>query len=65
MCHANLWPVAACLIAGYALVTFLARWDEWRETNRRRRLMAESLARYENAQNFWRPAPVVDVERRA
>ena len=65
MCHAAaLWPVAASLVAGYALVTFLARWDAWRETNRRRDLMSEWLARYEQAQHTWRESPVVDLERR-
>lgn len=66
MCpHNPLWPVVACLVAGYALVTFLARWDEWRETNRRRRLMDESLTRYEQAQNRWVESASVDLERRS
>ena len=65
MCSSPLWPIAGCLIAGYALVAFLTRLDAWRETNRRRRLMDESLTRYEQAQNRWVESPVVDVERRA
>lgn len=64
MCTANLWPVVACLIAGYALVAFLARLDEWRETNRKQRLLDEALTRHEQAQHRWVESTVVDVERR-
>lgn len=65
MCTANVWPAVAALVAGYALIALLLRVDAWRETSRRRRLMAESLDRYERAQNRWVESPVVDVERRA
>lgn len=64
MCTANLWPAVACLVAGYALVAFLARMDAWRETNRKQRLLDEALTRHEQAQSRWVESPVVDVERR-
>lgn len=58
----SIWPAVVCLIAGHALVAFLARLDAWRETNRRRSLMDQALTRYEMSQHFWRPSP--DNERR-
>lgn len=64
MCPINPWPAVACLVAGYALVAFLARLDAWRETRRRQRLLDESLARYERSQHRWVESPVVDTERR-
>lgn len=62
MCTANLWPVVACLIAGHALVAFLARLDAWREIRRKERRLVEALKRLEQSQHFWRPSP--DVQRR-
>lgn len=58
----SIWPAVACLIAGHALVAFLARLDAWRETNRQQRLLDEALTRQEQSQYFWRPS--LDVERR-
>lgn len=64
MCSTNFWPAVVCLVAGHALVAFLTRLDAWRETSRRRRLMDESLTRYEQAQHRWVESPAVDIERR-
>jgi hypothetical protein len=55
----SLWPAVACLIAGHALVAFLARLDAWRETKRKQRLLDEALTRHERSQHFWRESPDV------
>jgi len=63
--HAELVQVALLLVfAALAVVVawFVTRLEERRETDRRRRLMAESLQRYEQAQHFWRER--VDVKPR-
>jgi hypothetical protein len=64
MCAANLWAAVICLVAGHALVVFLARLDAWREMRRQERLLQEALARYEQSQHRWVDSPAVDVERR-
>lgn len=65
MCPSHpLWPVVACLIAGYALVAFLARLDAWRETKFKQQLLDEALERHEQAQSRWVESPAVDHERR-
>lgn len=65
MCPSHpLWSVVACLIAGYALVAFLARLDAWRAACRRERLVDEILTRHEQAQSRWVESPAVDHERR-
>ena len=61
--------VQAALIVAYAAVAviaaiFVARLSAFCETNRRRRLMDESLTRYEQAQHRWVEAVQGDVERR-
>lgn len=57
---------AALIVAGAALAVVAAivvsRIDEWRETDRRARILADALERHAQAQNFWRPSP--DTERR-
>jgi hypothetical protein len=67
MCHDPIVQ-AALLIAGAAVAVIaailVARVSERCETNRRQRLMDESLTRYEQAQNRWVESPAVDVERR-
>lgn len=59
---------AALIVASAALAVvvawFVTRLADRHETNRRRRLMAESLERYEQAQNRWVQSPHVDLERR-
>lgn len=64
MCAANLWPAVVCLVAGHALVAFLARLDAWREQRRKEWLIDEILTRQEQAQHRWVESPSVDVERR-
>lgn len=57
---------AALIVAGAALAVVAAivvsRIDEWRETDRRARILADALERHAQAQHFWRPSP--DAERR-
>ena len=59
---------AALIVAFTALAViaalFVTRLAERHETNRRRRLMAESLERYEQAQHRWVQSPHVDLQRR-
>lgn len=59
-----LQAVLLLAVAAFAVVIawLVSRIEERRETDRRRRLMAESLQRYEQSQHFWRER--ADLERR-